>query len=549
MIQVKFKELWVLDEDEYGEDEKFELKPWMKTGLFLLAWAVALVCIAVIYIAKSRYIYFWDDATYWYSSRSIANGSLSGHFWKSVYESIGNMDYNCVAALLSALFAKIFGGSRLAFVTGIFVLYLVPSVVMIYALAKKLGSKPYLTVSLIMLLCPAITGLALLGFVDIGGMLICLVCYYLYFTADGQKQSIIKSIAIGALLVLMMLWRRYYAFFAVSFITAMIADVILFKKKWYCAAAAILTAGLIITFFFRDFLVNILLADYGTAYSGYKYDLATDFKIITRYFGIALLLFLAVGSVLLNVKKQEMRPIILWLQIIACAAMFMATQTHGQQHLFLYMPSVIVLLILIIKNINDKWIITGVCALAAINTLNVCIPRVQPQNIKEISHYAIIPDFSALPRIRDDAYDILELKNKLDTIIGEGEKLGVFASSLTFNEDILKNSAPSLNAGETRTDYILPLPMVDSRDTDLSDIYGVNYMLVAYPAQTHLAEGMQTIITEGVNSFTHMTDFAAAFEAVSECEMRIGGMDVKLYRRARDVTQAEKREFESRLYK
>lgn len=538
----------MIDDDDLDEEESFKLKPWMKTALFLLAWAIVLVCFAVIYIAKSRYIHFWDDATYWYTARSIAQGSLEGHFWKSVLDSIGSMDYNCVAGLLSALFARIFGGSRLAFVTGIAVMYLVPSVAMIYALAKKLGKRPYLTTSLIMLLCPAITGLAFLGFVDIGGMLICLICYYLYFTKEDQKQSVIKSMIIGALLVLMMIWRRYYAFFAVSFITAMIADVILFKKKWYCAAAAVLTAGLIVVFCFRDFLVNILIADYGSAYSGYKYNLGTDFKIITRYFGVIFLLSIAAASVLLSVKKKEYRPVILWLQIISCAAMFMATQTHGQQHLFLYMPSVIVLLILIIKNIEDKWLIAGVCSLAVLNSGNVCIPRTQPQNIKEISHYALAPDFSVLPRVRDDAYQILELKNKLDSVIGEGEKLGVFASSLKFNEDILKNAAPSLNAAEGRTDYFLPLPMVDSRDTDLSDIYSVDYMLVAYPAQTHLAEGEQTIITEGVNSFTYMTDFAAAFEAVDGSEARIGDIDVRLFKRTRDVTEAEKREFESRLY-
>lgn len=545
---MKYRAFLYEKDEELDEEDKFRLKPWMKTGLFLLTWAVILVFSSVIYIAGSKYIYFWDDANYWYSARSIAQGSLLHHFWSSVYESIGSMDYNCVAGLLSALFAYLFGGSRLAFVLGIVIMYLVPSVIMIYALTRKIGTRPYLTVSLIMLLCPAMAKLAFLGFVDMGGMLIGLICYFLYFTGEGQRQSVIKSIIIGALLVLMMIWRRYYAFFAVSFITAMIADVILFKKKWYCAAAVILTAAALIVFCFRDFLVNILLADYGTAYSGYKYALSTDFKLITRYFGVLFLIFLAAGSVIIGVKKREYRPIILWLQIIACAAMFMATQTHGQQHLLLYMPSVIMLLILIIKNAERKSLLALICVLAAINSVNVCIPREQPENIKDISHYALAPDFSMLPRVREDVTDILLLKNKLDTVIGEGEKLGVLASSLTFNEDILKNVGPSLGVEEGRTDYIQPLPMVDSRDTDLSDICNVNYMLVAYPAQTHLADGTQTIITEGVNSFTYMTDFASAFEEVADCQTQIGDISVKLFRRTRDVTEVEKGQFRSRLY-
>lgn len=544
---MKFK-AFLYEKDEFDEEEEFRLRPWMKTGLFLLGWTVVLLALSVIYIASSRYIYFWDDANYWYTARSIAQGSLSGHFFKSVYESIGNMDYNCVAGLPSALFAYVFGGSRLAFVMGIVIMYLIPLVVMIYFLTKKLGTKPYLTVSLIMFLCPMTVKLAFLGFVDIGGMLMGLGCYYLYFTKEGQKQSVIKSIVIGALLTFMMIWRRYYAFFAVSFITAMLADVILFKKKWYCAAAVILTAAVILVFGFRDFLVNILIADYGTAYSGYKYSLNTDLKLITRYFGLIFLIAVSAGSVLIGVKKKEYRVIILWLQIISCAAMFIATQTHGQQHLLLYVPSIIMLLLLIIKNIENKYLTALVCALAVINSVNVFIPREQPQNIQEISHYSLAPDFSMLPRVRDDVTEILALKNKLDTVIGEGERMGVIASSLIFNEDILKNAGPSMNLGESRTDYIQPLPMVDSRDTDLSDLYSVDYMLVAYPAQIHLAEREQTIIVESVNSFTYMTDFASAFEEVEGVETNIGDITVKLFRRTRDVTKTEKAQFESRLY-
>lgn len=546
-MHVKFMD-FLFDKDELEEgEEEFTLKPWMKTGLFLLAWAVILAFSAIIYIAKSKTIYYWDDANYWTVARLISGGKLAGHLWQSVYESIGNMNYNYVAGLISALFAYLFGGSRLVFVLSCVLVYLVPSVVMIYAITKKLGARPYFTVSAVMLLCPVITRLTFLGFVDIGGMLICLVCYYLYFTKEGQRQSIIKSVIIGALLVLMMVWRRYYAFFAVSFITAMIADVILFKKKWYCAAAVILTAALILVCF-RDFLMNILLADYGTAYSGYKYAVSTDLKIITRYFGMIFLVLLAVSSVYMGVKKKEYRPVILWLQIISCAAMFMATQTHGQQHLLLYLPSVIMLVILSAKHLETRNQTALVCIVALINTVNVCIPRIQPENITDISHYALAPDFSIYSERRDDTREILALKKKLDTLVADGETMGVMASSLVFNDDVLRNVEISLNAVEGRRDYIKAIPMVDSRDTDLSLMYTVGYMLVAYPAQTHLADGRQTVITEGVNSFTYMTDFASAYEEVDGGTAQIDDISVKLYRRTRDVTDEEKKQFESRLY-
>lgn len=536
------------DEDDLDSDEEFQLKPWMKTGLFFLVWTIILVCLSVIYMAKSKYIYFWDDANYWDTAREIASGSISQSFWKNVYNSIGDMDYNYIAGLISAVFAYFFGGSRMVYIISIIIMYVIPSMIMTHILANKTGALPEFTVTVIMLLCPVIVCIAFLGFVDIGGLFLCLLCYVLYFTREDQEQSVWKSIIIGALLVAMMIWRRYYAFFAVSFITAMIADVILFRKKWYCVPAVMLTAAAILLLFFRDFLINILLADYGDIYSGYKYAVSTDFKLITRYFGILFLLFIAVCSVLMAVKRKEYRPVILWIQIISCAAMFMATQTHGQQHLLLYVPSVIMLVILIIKYADKSWMKAGICILAALNTINVCIPREQPENIQDISHYAIIPDFSMLPRTRNDIYQILSLKTTLDGVIGADETMGVLASSFKLNEDILKNVEPSLNIGQKRSEYIKSMPQVDSRDTDISDLYNVNYMLVAYPAQTHLAEGNQTVVTEAVNSFYNWTDFAAAYEEIYEYETVIDDITVKLFRRTRDVTNNEKAEFESRLY-
>jgi hypothetical protein len=228
--------------------------------------------------------------------------------------------------------------------------------------------------------------------------------------------------------------------------------------------------------------------------------------------------------------------------------MFMATQTHGQQHLLLYMPSIIMLLILIMKYADNTWLKAGICVFAAIHTINVCIPREQPENIQDISHYAVVPDFSMLPRTRDDIYQILSLKTTLDGVVGADETMGVLASSFKLNEDILKNVEPSLNIGQKRSKYIKSMPQVDSRDTDVSDLYNVDYMLVAYPAQTHLADGSQTVITEAVDSFYNWTDFAMAFQEVYEYETVIDNMTVKLFKRVRDVTNVEKTQFQSKLY-
>ena len=540
--------------DKYDLEEiaqrKQSARPHHKTLIyFAVVWAV-LNILAIIYITKSNYIYFWDDSTYCDIARKIASGAFSeGGFWHNVYNSVAEQDYNYIAGLPSALIVKIFGESRLAYILGLVNLYLVTSFAMVYVLAKKVSKAPKIAAVISLMICPSMVFLTFNGFVDIGGLLGCLVCFNLYFVKDKDDDVIWRYAVIGVLLVALMLWRRWYAFFTVSFITAMLADCVLFKKKWYKPIVTIAVVGLILVVFFRDFLVYKLMKDYGNLYSGYKFSVGTDLKLITRYFGIIFVGVLAVSSVVMAVKKKETRTLFMWVQMIVCLFMFLSTQTHGQQHLLLYIPSLIMLTLISIRHITKEWALIGISLLALVHSENVYIPRTQPHNIQEIKHMALIPNFSMLPVSRDDTDEILALKKKLDTTVYDGDTLGVLASSFTLNEDILINAEPSLGVKSIRDNYIVSLPQVDSRDRDLTPLYTVNYVLVASPAQTHLAEGSQTVVEEAVNSFMNYADIATAYEEVPECETVIDGITIKLFHRVRDEHQADIKTFEARLYK
>ncbi len=535
---------------ENGLAEKFSLKPWHRNVIYFLVIALIVNILAVIYITKSNFIYFWDDSTYWDISRKIAAGAFDeGGFWRNIYESIGAQDYNYIAGLPSALLVKIFGESRLVYVLGLVNMYLIPSYIMIYMLAMKVSKAPKIAAAITIMICPSMMFLAFNGFVDIGGLFICLMCFNLYYTGNGKKDGIWRYIIIGMLLVLVMLWRRWYAFFAVSFVTAMIADCVLFKRKWYNAVVTVAVIGAVLLLCFRDFVMYKLMNDYGNLYAGYKFSAMTDFKLITRYFGVIYVGMLAVCSIVIAVKRKETRTFFMWVQIIVCLFMFLSTQTHGQQHLLLYVPSLIMLTLITIKYITKEWMLIGISLMAVINSVNVYIPRKQPANIQEIKSLSLIPSFSMLPDGRDDTDEILTLKRKLDKTVYMGDSLGVLASSFTLNEDILRNVEPSLGVKAIRDNYIVSLPQVDSRDVDLSALYNVNYVLVAFPAQTHLAKGSQTVVEEAARSFGEYTDIATAYEEVAECETVIGDITVKLFHRVRDERAVDIAAFESRLYK
>ena len=200
-------------------------------------------------------------------------------------------------------------------------------------------------------------------------------------------------------------------------------------------------------------------------------------------------------------------------------------------------------------NITKAKTLIFVCAFAILQSISVFMPRIQPQSIGEIKLYAPFPSFSVMPVTRADTNEILDLKNKLDGAVEEGKTLGVLSSSFKFNEDILKNVQPSLGIKSKRENYIVSLPQVDSRDTDMTPFYNVNYILVATPVQTHLAEGNQRVVEEAVKSFEAYADFATAYKEMPEYKTVIDGITLRLYKRVRAVKEAQTREFEMRLLK
>lgn len=540
--------------DEISYDE-VSFKDYFR-GRAFGAVLVAVVCLliligALLYTGLSKDIYFWDSATYWEISRNIASSLFDKGFLYEVYNSVTEMDYNYIAAIPSALWMRVFGFSRMSYVASLIVIYVIPFVLVIYSMAKKMSKAPYVSFVLTVLLMPLVLYMAYIGFADAGGMLIALLCYNLYYTKTGVTDKKYRYVIIGILLVLIMVFRRYFAFFSVSFFTAMVADSILYDRK----KKNVIITGAVIAFILLalllPYVINILLKDYGDLYSGYKYDVMTDLKLITRYYGLGFLIVTLLTPLISIITRQEHRPVFALMQIFVCFIMFISTQSHGQQHLLMYVPAFAVLIIFLVNCVNKRWMLLGLCCLSLLNFGSVCINRPQPANIQEIRGMSFFPTFTFAPEKRTDTQAILALKRELDAWVPEGAKCAVLASSFVLNDGVIRNVEPSLNlSGGRDSSYITGLPEVDSRDFwRLNEIYTAEYILVADPPQTHLAQGEQTITQQAVASFNNNSDIALSFEKAEGFERHIGNIRVNLYKRVKDVDLVQKTEFELRLYK
>ncbi len=538
---------WV-EKNETADKRKLSEHKYFDTALVGGVCLVMLIC-GILYAALSKTVYFWDSSTYWDIGRMLAKRPLGGEFLTGVYKSICESDYNYLAALPVALWFKVFGVTRISYIACIITFYLIPVQIVTFLLAKRLCKAPGLGYIITVLIMPAVLYIVCIGFIDICAVLSGLLCYYLYF-AKSESKGISRYVCLGFLLTFIMLLRRYFAFFSVSFATVMIIDCVLFKKSKKNLFITGISAVVLLAVFYL-FLINVLLRDYGNLYSSYKYSFITDLKLITRYFGMAFLILIIFLPILLVIRKKDVRGLFALLQAIVCGAMFVSTQTHGQQHLLLYVPAFTVIMLLGINAVNSYRMLVTVCIVALLNIVSPMINRVQPQNIQEIKYISLVPTFSVKPQVRSDIRQVLALKRMLDKAIPKGSKCGILASSFTINSSILDNVMPSLNITDSRDDgYITGLPEVDSRDYwRLDELYNIDYILVTDPAQTHLSQSEQTIITQAVSSFKNKTDIAQSFVQVHDFEASVDGIKIKLYKREKEVSLTARTEFELRLFK
>lgn len=510
-------------------------KEAFKVTLFYFLGVVVLANIwAYFYVTKSRFIYSWDNTLYWSSAKSLSEYKVDMSFFKMMYHSIGNSEYNMLPAVLPALIMKIFGTSRLVFIITNVNIYFVPSVFLIFILSRRYCEHSGAVGVLITFAFLIMLFTVFVGFPDLGAVGVAFLIMLIYFS-----EIPLKYIITGVLLIFVMMFRRYFAFFSLAFVTAMLAESIIYEKKKSGIFVMLVIMGVILVFGFPEFLTERLLKDYGDLYSSYKFSLKTDFLLITRYFGLIPLILILFASVRTFISEKNPEIFFLWIQILVCFLMFICTQTHGQQHLLLYVPSLVMLVFFSLKFFKCGFLYLTVALFVPVNTL---IDRKQPESLLQIKNFAFIPDFSMRPRVRNDIDEILDLKRFLNKEVPEGQKVGVLASGLDFNSDILKNCEASLGLIQPREDFFLELPCVDSKDKDFSSLFSADFLVVAFPPKTHLGEERQKIIVNSVNCFYNYSGFANAFLKISH-EIKIDDMSIFVYKRVRTVTEQEKKEF------
>lgn len=524
--------------------------------IYLLGLFLCLNLSAWLYIRLSHTVYFWDNAGYWTTTHSLAETARTGigPLVRAVYSSVMLTDYNYIIALPGTLLCLLFGKSRYVFVAGIINIYVFPLFVIIFLYLRRRWKRYMFIVTALILLLPAVIYLSLIGFVDIAGIIPCFLAVLFYFR--GKKDQPGSYIIAGCLLAIAVLLRRWYLFFALSFIICVVLDALFYNRSPMPALATLFPTGFILLFFFQKFVSYRLLADYGSMYAGYQMGLKSNFLLLFRYFGLIPIVLILAFAVYQCIRRDSRRQsLFMLIQPVICFVLFVSIQTHGQQHLFLYLPAFYwfgAQAFRVLFSSERKYIFLVSTAVPLFLTLYCLVPRIKPASVAEIESPALIADFSFKPEVRSEIDELLELTAYMDSLVeGTDKNMAILSSSITLNISVLTNVEISLSlegCDDIDRSYILNLPAVDSRDGLPLDIWAWDYVLVASPVQTHLGEDKQRVVTVPAESFINGTDISAAYNRLPVMfTLTEYDVDIYIYEKSRDVTDEEYQIYLDRL--
>jgi len=507
----------------------------------MLLLFLGLNALTALYVLTSRTVYVWDTAGYWSVARSLSQAPLGYAQLRGVLETTLTLDYNHLLAFPISLIMRLLGGSRAVFLFSIANLYILPTLWALAALAREHKWGGLVLAGLF----PMLIYTGLVGFVDVAACGLALWAYVVY-TSDRPPVS--RGFVSGALLVGSFLLRRYFFFFAASFgVAALIQKLLFERKKWADFAALFISCAACALFFTYRFLLDkVLGSDYGDLYSAYDLGLRSDALLFCRYFGWALLLLLAVLVVRSLLTGRDRPQLVLALvQAAACFLAFVSVQSHGQQHLLLYLPALAVIAALTLPTVSRarSAVLSGLVLVCCL------IPKAQPASISEISSPAILPSFVFYGPQREDVDQLLALADYVDDLSAwEPHTAVVLASSFTFNSETLTNLRPSLNLPEPQVKTVIQSHgTVDKRDVFNWNTPAADYLILGAPVQVHLGEENQQIMALLAHDVLAGTGPGSAYEPLPETFSLENGVTVRIYRRARDWTYEEYRSISDRL--
>ncbi len=566
-------------------------------GFFLFLLVLATVVLTSIYVSSERTFYWWDYAGYNTATVNTANlfRDSPTQAWREVIQSLSK-EKNLLISLPLVPFILLFGESRLSYILGVSLIYLLPFRLLLGAISAKLipvyPRTVFWSTVWLSLLIPMSWIPTLRGYLDTGGCVFVALAILVYLQ-DVKLKSWWQIPLIGCFLAAAILFRRHFAYSAIAFLGAATLQVfsefivlkyrrdrampcpkdrdtavpfpyvdcpkdrdtaVPFPYRYLLESGVKLgliaaTSFAILMLVAGDFTRSAVTVDYRNLYAAWSLPVN---DILTRYadfYGLGTWLLVAIGfsAGMLTRRLVSKAAIFIVLFGILSLVEWLLVLRYGYLHYTIHVTPIALLGLsaffwttwLTLRG-KIRYLILGAAGLYLVVNAAVGLIPVK-LNLSKL----FVANFP--PLVRSDYGEVVKLVDFLRKIAPNEEPIYIAGASNSFNANILRQANRKLNppSGWWKLN-VIGRPQIDSRDTyPLPELLMSQYAVVAVPFQQVLLSDEQVlrsheqdVVKVVYDAFTQNWEISRDFQLLPEQFKLENGVTVSIYRRIRPTSIA-----------
>jgi hypothetical protein len=456
----------------------------------------------------------------------------------------------------------VIGSSRLAYLLSVIDIYGLAVLVALLVALTRIAAPTRLVLagfSATLLLLPGLWRPVFIGYLDIGGVALGIAVLACYLRDDSRSLRPGELAALGFLVGLLAVFRRWYGIWSVAFCVVVVLEAAWVcwrsrplgrERLWRIARVPLvlgLAAAATVAVLAGPIAIRRLGPGYTERFSAYASSTSWAElmgKVIQEYGLLSLGVVVACAALLIARRSTRRASTWITLHLGFTFAVMVSVQDHSPQHWYLYAAGLLLLigagLVTLFETVRRPLrpaVISGVLLVGAVLALCVYSPRAEPL-AKALG--PLVPGHRVRPIVREDIDEVRRLIGYLDRL-GSREPgyIYVLGSTGTLSDQSLAFANLSLGSRYSSPQLILSSAHVDLRDGFPDMLLEASYAVVPNPAQWEMrAEDHQVMIIP-TTGFHEGRNIARAFERLPESFRLRDGVEVSVYRRTRPSTVEE----------
>ena len=552
LIYFIFKDFW----NELDKNFTKHTVIWLLFGFAYLLW----VCFLFIWwFGQENTIQQYDAVVYWEKALTYSQ-SLPVDFWgnmQKIHNSL-SQEYTDIASIPIAVLMRFLGQDFSVYCFCVFWVYYVPASLSLAIFAGRLWAdckKERVKISVIVLCfvlflsSPAFLYPVFRGYLDVVGVLIISWMLNILLHWDWKKFTPRKNILWILISVLLLLSRRWYAFYIVGFYFCIGVNFLIDcvkARRWDAPSFFALFKNLIMIALGSSVLIfavcpqllaNWLGKNLGDAYSIYKeMPFYEDLWETAKSQGLWVLVLMIVGVISLVKMNQRHQAVEVGGATLVAAVLFFRIQTMGIHHRYLITPAVLIFACIGILSIQSalsspkrgKWNVlvpTVVVLVSAVSLVNSFVPAanrwLRPvswamSNVSYAPPYLETAD--VIRQIAVELNDLTENQCKTVYVCGEGEN---------FSQELLRKSR--MPETTSAVPSLISNSIVDLRDEFPSGAFLADYIVIQTPFVTSFYE--EQVVSK---SIWEMVQSDSHYQMIKNYPLNDG--EIQIYEKIEPVT-------------